>query len=320
MKKIKYNPMWFSSIVVLGAVSANVNANTVVMQKQNTSFSIDGNNGAKQGQQIYLYRTDVNNINQQWIETSTDGDYFYYQKENTNLCLDGGEGGAKRQPVTLEICNKSNENQHWEKVSTSNNSYRLEKRGTNFSIDGDNGGTNRQLIYLWTSNNRVANQRWDFLSQGNTTPKNNAPVVSFSSLGNNTTLAVGDLLSVTVDASDPNGDVTSVSLSIDNDFVRSEKVAPYEWGSRDTALQNLAPGTYQLTATAEDNDGLTTQVSTTILHRYLRQHLHRYLHQHLPQSLRYHQKSYINLVHKFTQLIARHVMVRLRTLRKEVEQ
>jgi len=63
MKKIKYNPMWFSSIVVLGAVAANVNADTVVMQKQNTNFSIDGSNGAKQGQQIYLYKTNTDNVN-----------------------------------------------------------------------------------------------------------------------------------------------------------------------------------------------------------------------------------------------------------------
>jgi len=127
--------MWFTSVIVAGAMSAHVTADTVVMQKQNTNFSIDGNNGAKQGQQIYLYKTNTDNVNQQWVETSINGGYVYYQKENTNLCLDGGNGARKRQAVTLETCSTADENQHWKKVSTSNGSFRLEKRGTSFSIE-----------------------------------------------------------------------------------------------------------------------------------------------------------------------------------------
>jgi len=254
---MKPNPMWFTSTIVLGAMTVNVAAHAVVMEKQGTRFSIDGDNGAKQGQQIYLYKTNTENVNQQWIETSVDGDYFYYQKQNTNLCLDGGEGGRRRQAVTIETCNENNENQHWLKINTPNDSFRLEKRGTNFSIDGKNDGANRQLIHLWSSNDNNVNQQWSFLYQ-------NTPIVSFANPSSNATLSVDELLSVTVNADDPNGDIVSVSLAIDNDFIRIEKVSPYEWGNRDSKLQNLSPGTYRLTATAEDNDGLTTQVSTTI--------------------------------------------------------
>lgn len=264
MNKKKINPIWFASVIALGTISVGISAETVVMQKQNTSFSIDGNNGARQGQQIYLYQTNTENVNQQWVETSVDGSYFYYEKENTNLCLDGGEGGRNRQAVTLETCDENNENQHWEKISTSNASFRLEKRGTNFSIDGNNGGTNQQLIYLWDSINDEENQQWTFLSQDNATPESNAPIMSFATPNNNATLPEGELLSITVNADDPNGDIVSVSLSINNSFVRTERRAPYEWGNGDAELQNLSPGTYRLTAVAEDNDGLTSQVSVSI--------------------------------------------------------
>jgi len=259
MKKVKPNSIWFTSTIVFGAMTVNIAANAVVMKKQNTTYSIDGNNGARQGQQIYLYKTNTENVNQQWIEASVDGDYFYYQKQNTNLCLDGGEGAINRQAVTLETCDENNKNQHWLKISTPNDSFRLEKRGTNFSIDGNNGGTNKQLIYLWDSNDNNMNQQWSFLYQNAS-----VPVVSFANPISNATLSVDELLSVAVNAEDPNGDIVSVSLAIDNDFIRIERHSPYEWGDRDAKLQNLSPGTYRLTATAEDNDGLTTQVSTTI--------------------------------------------------------
>ena len=92
----------------------------------------------------------------------------------------------------------------------------------------------------------------------------NAPEVSFAALGDNNQFGEGELVSVTVNASDSNGEITSVSLSLDNEFVRTERRAPYGWGAGDAALQNLSPGTYRLTAVAEDDDGLTSQATTTI--------------------------------------------------------
>ena len=87
MKKTLSNPIWFTSIIALGTMTENVAANTVIMQKQNTYFSIDGHNGAKQGQQIFLYETDTNNVNQQWIETSIDGGYFTIKKKTPTFVL-----------------------------------------------------------------------------------------------------------------------------------------------------------------------------------------------------------------------------------------
>ena len=91
----------------------------------------------------------------------------------------------------------------------------------------------------------------------------NAPEVSFAALGDNNQFGEGELVSVTVNASDSNGEITSVSLSLDNEFVRTERRAPYGWGAGDAALQNLSPGTYRLTAVAEDNDGLTSTANAT---------------------------------------------------------
>ena len=93
---------------------------------------------------------------------------------------------------------------------------------------------------------------------------NNAPEVSFAALGDNNQFDEGEPVSVTVNASDSNGEITSVSLSLDNEFVRTERNAPYGWDTGDAALQNLSPGTYNLTAVAEDNDGLTNTVNAAI--------------------------------------------------------
>ncbi len=136
------------------------------MTKQGTGFAVDGNRGAIEGQQLYLWQADLSNVNQQWVEASVGDGYFSYQKQNTALCIDGGQGGSLRQPVTLETCIAVDQNQHWEKISTSNGSFRLEKRGTDFSIDGNRNGTNAQAMYLWSSDDNNVNQQWQFSSLG----------------------------------------------------------------------------------------------------------------------------------------------------------
>ncbi len=156
-----------TGIAILGItalLSSAVNAQTTFnIQKRNTNHSIDGNRGAIVGTQAYLWRTNNNNVNQQWIEINRGNGFFSYQKIDTNLCLDGGNGGSRAQPVILFNCNSTNRNQHWRKVSTSGGSFRLEKRNApGFSIDGNRGASNRQSIYLWNSNNNNVNQQWNF--------------------------------------------------------------------------------------------------------------------------------------------------------------
>lgn len=135
----------------------------VSMTKSNsTSFAIDGNNGAADGQNVYIYKYGASNQNQHWEEISRGGDFYSYKKRGSNHCLDGGNGGTNRQSVYLWTCSTNNQNQHWKKVKIGNN-YRLEKRNApGYSIDGNNGGSNSQDIYLWRSSNTNQNQQWIF--------------------------------------------------------------------------------------------------------------------------------------------------------------
>lgn len=93
---------------------------------------------------------------------------------------------------------------------------------------------------------------------------NSLPVVSFVSPGDGETLDFGSLLSVTVNATDSDGSVGSVSLSVDGSLVRQDNTSPFQWGVNDSVLQNLDAGTYQLTAVATDDAGDSTQASITI--------------------------------------------------------
>ena len=74
-------------------VAQNANADTVHLQKATTDFAIDGNRGSNgEGQQVYLFDANRNNVNQQWTEHDRGRGYYSYQKVRTSLCLDGGNG------------------------------------------------------------------------------------------------------------------------------------------------------------------------------------------------------------------------------------
>ena len=68
----------FTSMLSLCALlsCSAVSAQTFNIQKRNTNFSIDGNGGARIGQQAYLWNTSNSNVNQQWVETEV-ADGFY---------------------------------------------------------------------------------------------------------------------------------------------------------------------------------------------------------------------------------------------------
>ena len=81
---------------------------------------------------------------------------------------------------------------------------------------------------------------------------------------------VNENLGVVVDASDPDGDITSVNLYINNTLVRKDSSSPYKWGvgsgNTDNAILNLSNGSHILKATATDNDGgkKTVSISVTV--------------------------------------------------------
>jgi len=175
MKSSVFNSRNLAFLGFIALFSASVaEAQTLVnIQKRNTNFSIDGNHGAVQGEQVYLWSRDNDNINQQWVEIDRGSGFYSYQKNNTDQCLDGGNGGARRQPVILWACRSDNRNQHWRKIATNGGTFRLEKRNASgFSIDGDVNAALRQKIYLWDSSDTNVNQQWGFSDAGSTSDSN----------------------------------------------------------------------------------------------------------------------------------------------------
>ena len=154
------------SLLVVGTSlitqSSFAQENVVQIIKRNAqNFAIDGNNGAANGQSVYLWEENSRNINQQWVEINRGAGFYSYRKQGTNHCLDGGRGGANRQDVYLWECRDNNQNQHWQKVSTDNGFYQLRKRNAlGFAIDGGSGGSNGQNVALYDSSNPSQNLQW----------------------------------------------------------------------------------------------------------------------------------------------------------------
>lgn len=134
----------------------------VHIKKRNAQgFAIDGQGGAENGQSVYLWTENTNNVNQQWIEIDRGNGYYSYQKQETNHCLDGGGGGANNQDVYLWECGENNQNQHWEKVSTDSGFFKLIKRNApGFAINGGSGGAAGQNVNLYDSSNTSHNLQW----------------------------------------------------------------------------------------------------------------------------------------------------------------
>jgi|GEM_PF-1152529 len=95
---------------------------------------------------------------------------------------------------------------------------------------------------------------------------NQAPTVSFSEPANGQEFVAGSDISVSAVASDSDGSVANVELSLNGTLIRQDRAAPYQWGDsgQDPALQNLSAGTYQLRAVATDDGGATTAATITI--------------------------------------------------------
>lgn len=92
---------------------------------------------------------------------------------------------------------------------------------------------------------------------------NKPPVISIIYPVNNSTLYLGDSLTILASASDSDGTIKSVKFYRDSTLLVSDTSAPYTW-----AKANPATGTYKLHAVATDNSGATTTssiVSVTVL-------------------------------------------------------
>jgi hypothetical protein len=81
------------------------------------------------------------------------------------------------------------------------------------------------------------------------------PTINFDLPITDSVITEGETPTVVVSATDANGTVSKVDLFINNNLVRSDTEAPYQWDGSDFVLQNLTPGYYTLKAIATDNDG-----------------------------------------------------------------
>ncbi len=91
------------------------------------------------------------------------------------------------------------------------------------------------------------------------------PTVGFAQPLDGQVFEAGVNLDVVVDADDPDGSVANVELYLDGQYVRRENRSPYGWAAgRDAEFQNMAPGTYTLTAVATDDLGAKARTSASI--------------------------------------------------------
>jgi hypothetical protein len=89
-----------------------------------------------------------------------------------------------------------------------------------------------------------------------TVPTNKPPVISIISPANNSTLYLGDSLTVLASASDPDGFIRSVKFYRDSTLLVSDTAAPYAY-----LKATPATGVYKLHAVATDNSGAVTTSS-----------------------------------------------------------
>ena len=97
---------------------------------------------------------------------------------------------------------------------------------------------------------------------------NAAPQVNFATPSGDLTVEVGYDIILVATASDINGTVSDLKLYIDDELVRQESFAPYEWGHNGspnpTEVNGLDVGDHSIKVVATDNDGATSEDSFTL--------------------------------------------------------
>jgi hypothetical protein len=166
VKILGYNEFYESGLSTSGErIAMPVSSSIARMVKRNAlEYALDGAKGGANGQNVYLWFNNPNNINKQWVEVYQGKGYYSYIKKGTRFALDGGTEDGNVQNLRLWRYNKNNFNQHWKKVNVERRYFRLEKRNsTSVSIDDNNGGENKQNAHLRSSDSSDQNQHWQFI-------------------------------------------------------------------------------------------------------------------------------------------------------------
>lgn len=101
------------------------------------------------------------------------------------------------------------------------------------------------------------------------TVTNQAPTASFEAPTSTTIQEGYDALYINVSAEDPDGDAITATLKIDETEIRTESVAPYEWGHATSPNKDetvgLTVGEHTLQVIVTDSKGASTTISKTIV-------------------------------------------------------
>lgn len=134
--------------------------------------------------------------------------------------------------------------------------YTLKKAG---GYPGLRGIMTWSINWDRTNNDEFANNYYDYFF-GGSNPGNQSPVVSITSPANNATFTAPATVTIQASASDPDGSVTKVEFFNGGAKLGEATASPYGY-----TWNNVANGTYMLTAKATDNGGAVTTSSTVTI-------------------------------------------------------
>ena len=86
-----------------------------------------------------------------------------------------------------------------------------------------------------------------------------APEVALTSPANNATFTLGEVITISANASDPNNNLEKVNFQINDAFLKSDPTSPFE-----TTFTPTETGTYKVTARAIDKTNIRTDSTVTI--------------------------------------------------------
>jgi hypothetical protein len=126
--------------------------------------------------------------------------------------------------------------------------------GTNVSPSRLVNGVNLLAVEIHQDDDDSSDISFDLeLTDG----RSDSPSISITSPANNTTFLGPGNITITINASDPNGVVTNVQLFAGNSLIASKTNAPFTF-----VWSNVFSGAHIISATARDNDGLLTSSKT----------------------------------------------------------
>ncbi|PKQ64188.1 hypothetical protein BZG02_05015 [Labilibaculum filiforme] len=105
----------------------------------------------------------------------------------------------------------------------------------------------------WTKDITYSCPSWNIVSCNDDNPANHAPSVSISSPSNNEAFTTGCKLTFTANASDSDGNIAKVEFYLGGTKIGEDSDEEYSF-----TKNNMANGTYSITAKATDNDGAST--------------------------------------------------------------